>query len=361
MEGRIEALEDAVHLFESAVRVLNRQHLSDDDVLTLRELIIQLPRLDDALEKVAPHEAAARLVELFKLHLSFVSDAVMAFLQKSPSSLRTGLQEIVGRLERRARPPVPGEAVLIESGGEVGFGPLATAAAAAAGTAVFGGPFAPAAALVFPFTWWLGKLTMRSAAWVLLADRLFLRDRSGDRQHEVSTLKDLELDGDSCVVNGEWITKEHGPALFQWLTLLRAPLLANLSSRPRIGLRLTATREEPTVKGHVLVLGEGVLFLPNDLHQALANALMSAPLERTPPGAEVLRLLAHLPEGRLAAVGSQLSSRGGLWWPRAEFRVNGGKLEVVRFVANDGTTLRLELPVSSEGAALHEQLFTLLG
>lgn len=347
LEGRVETLEDGVHLLESVTAALNREALTDDDLITLREAVLQLPRLNEALEAALKHDALGPLTRKFAERTRWVQDALSLTLKAQPPSLRAGLSDVLARAKLAARPPRDGETQLMADeppgrGMAVLFGAVATL--------IFAGLVRDAAALwLAPVLMFVAsKLMRRSPSWTLLPDRLHFADL-GDEARDVapSTIDGLSVTRGFVMVRRGDSTKlvpsREPRRLLSWLELLRTPWLSNLESKP-VPFALSPARDRTTnTEGVALVGREGVLFIAKSREALFLKSFTRVPLPDAPPFESVHALITHVPEGRWNGLGQHLAnSCDAVWLPRSELKLDDSSGE--RLVLNE----RLELTGSRE-------------
>lgn len=70
LEGAVEVIEDAVALTDAAISSLKRTAHDEDDVLTVRELAQQLPRIVRAIDRAKPFEVTQPLCAVLRQRLT---------------------------------------------------------------------------------------------------------------------------------------------------------------------------------------------------------------------------------------------------------------------------------------------------
>ncbi len=369
MEGKVELIEDGLHLLDSCVRALNREEFDDDDLATLREAILQMPKLSSAFEALEPQESAGPLTRLFAIRLGWLGDALTAKLGAPPQTLRAGLSAALHRAETEVRAPQPNELVLMESahmsGGVLAiFGlviPLILGVLMQA--------WLPAAVLAAAFVA-IYRIS-RASQWQLTHERVFL---PGEPPRHVLHSKITSIDARSSKVEvragGETFelgTRE-AKRLASWLELLRSNWLENLERKPRRHAICDAREQESDTKGHALITLDGALFIPEGRFDAVARALSTRATGDTPPLDEVLQVLTHVPEGRWNGLGEHLAAAcDGAWLPRESVRTDSTSGEFIVLSRKDPEASTLEparvqlaFPLDSKGRALREQVDALL-
>jgi hypothetical protein len=117
--------------------------------------------------------------------------------------------------------------------------------------------------------------------------------------------------------------------LVTWLRLLGSSWLSALESPPRAFELVDAVDDVSQTKGRALLSKEGVLFVPSERRGLLVNALATAKLLTEPSLDDLLRLIAHLPEGRWAALGEHLAkSADAIWLPSDDAEVEENVVRV---------------------------------
>lgn len=309
LEGGVELLEDATALLDCVVALLESPELRADDLVTLREVISQLPRIEEALANAQRHEAAGSLVQVVVARQQQVAAAVKRVLRGEPPSLLEGLRSVQQQLRRQRVPIAAGETRFLEKPPQ-SLGPLLVLAAVGAigGASIPDRPspgWAVAAGLI---TFLLSyAVVRRSPDWVLLPERLVVRGASFWLS-ELEVFHPSTLWGASFTrlkVGAEQVELADTEALNPLVSLMRSEWFRGLRPRPtgkvvevEGGLRLEATegaltvRQEQTTRA-LQALGGGAVTL----HQLFA-------------------LLAHLPEGRVTRVAEQLEREAGAGWVR---------------------------------------------
>lgn len=94
--------------------------------------------------------------------------------------------------------------------------------------------------------------------------------------------------------------------------------------------------------GRALVSAEGVLFVAPPRRALLVQALTTESLPSVPSLDQVLELIAHLPEGRWAALGEHLEQRADArWFPRKDLAIEGADLRLGLTVRHEDRAVRL--------------------
>lgn len=369
MEGKVELLEDGLHLLDSCVKALNREEFDDDDLATLREAILQMPKLSSAFEALEPHESAGPLTRLFAIRLGWLGDALTAKLGAPPQTLRAGLSAALHRAESDVRAPQPNELVLMESthmsGGVLAFFGLLIPLVV--GTLMQS--WLPAAVLAAAFVS-IYRIS-RTSQWQLTHERVFL---PGEPPRHVLHSRITSVDAQSSKVEvragGEAyeLGTRDAKRLASWIELLRSNWLENLERKPRRHAICEAREQESDTKGHALLTLDGVLFIPEGRFDAVIKALSSRATSDAPPRDEVFKVLAHVPEGRWNGLGEHLAAAcDGAWLPRESVRTDSTSGEFIGLSRKDPdeskfklARVQLAFPLDSKGLGLREQVDALL-
>lgn len=329
LEGQSELLEDALPLLDWLQYLLARAENSRDDVATLHECVNQLPRIDEAIDRANKHEHAVALTQAVRTRkqhaLMAANERLVTLGRREEPSLRSALTVLLDLLRRQGTPPKPGEEPLIASGG-----PPWTAAFFAGGVG----------AMIVWLAWHtvalsacLGAvvcillLRARRAAgpWVLFPDRIFFPASWPRLSTEIApgSIRRVEGQGHEVeleLANGSVFLPSREPKqLITWLRLLSSPWLAALKSPASAFVLVDAVDDSSQTKGRAIISKEGVLFVPGERLKLLAKALTPERLPAEPTLDDVLRLIAHLPEGRWDELGEHLEkSADAKWIPREE-------------------------------------------
>lgn len=369
MEGKVEALEDGLHLLDSCIRALNREEYDDDDLATLREAISQMPKLSAAFEALQSHESAGPLTRLFSVRLGWLGDALTAKLGAPPQTLRAGLSAALHRAETEVRAPQPNELVLMESTHMSG------------GVLAFFGLVIPLIVGVL-MNWWLPAAVLaaafvsiyrisRQSQWQLTHERVFLPGEPPSQiaHSKITSVEALRAQVDVRAGGETYSLVTRAPRrLASWLELLRSNWLENLERKPRRHAICEAREEESDSKGHALLTLDGVLFIPEGRFDAVVKALSSRATSDAPSRDEVLKVLAHLPEGRWNGLGEHLASAcDGAWLPRESVRTDTASGEFIGLSRKEPDAskfklarVRLAFPLDSRGRELREEVDALL-
>lgn len=347
LEGRVETLEDGIHLLDSVTATLNREDFSDDDLATLHEAVLQLPRLNEALEAALKHDELGPLTRKFAERTRWVQDALSLKLKATPPSLRAGLSDVLAKAKLAARPPRDGETQLMTDtpparGMAVLFG--------AVFALIFAGLVRDAAALwIAPIAMFIASKVMRKTPeWTLLPDRLHFADRGDDaRDLAPSTIDGLSVTRGFVMIrrgeNTKLVPSREPRRLLAWLELLRSNWLSNLESTP-VPFALSPARDRTTnTEGVALIGREGVLFIAKARESLFMKSFTRAPLSDAPPFESVHALITHVPEGRWNGLGQHLAhSCDAVWLHKSELKLDDSSAE--RLVVNE----RIELTGSRD-------------
>lgn len=347
LEGRVETLEDGIYLLESVTAALNREAFSDDDLTTLHEATLQLPRLNEALEAALKHDELGPLTRKFAERTRWVQDALSLKLKAQPPSLRAGLSDVLAKAKLAARPPRDGETQLMTDtpparGMAILFGAIAAL--------IFAGLVQDAAALwiapVFMFI--ASKLMRKSPGWTLLPDRLHFADLGDDaRDIPPNTIDGVSVTRGFVMLrrgeNTKLVPTREPRRLVAWLELLRSTWLSNLESKP-VPFALAPARDRSTNSEGVALIGrEGVLFIAKSREALFMKSFTRAPLTDAPPFESVHSLITHVPEGRWNGLGQHLANTcDAVWIHKGETKLDDSSAE--RLLINE----RLELSGSRE-------------
>ncbi|MDP1829780.1 MAG: hypothetical protein Q8L48_41320 [Archangium sp.] len=327
LEGSVELLEDALPLLDSLMYLLARVETSRDDVATLQECVTQLPRIDEAVDKLNRHEQAHTLTVAVasrkKAALLAANERLLALGHDEVESLRGAVAAVLDLVRRQGTAPRPGEHELAHAKSAPVLLSLALGVVAAwAAFAVLGSAWAGLLGVL------AGLAALRALSpkpWVLLPDRLYLPARGAGLAREVlpSSIRGIARDGDQVSVQLADETLElhcESPEkLVSLLHLLKGPWLAQLESPPQKATVLEAMTEETKERGRALVSAEGLLFIPAARVDLAVKALCAEKLTAPPSIEELLVLIGHLPEGRWAALGDHLvKTADARWFPRGE-------------------------------------------
>ncbi len=319
LEGQIELLEDALPLFDSVLLALGRKAWTEDDRVTVRECVLQLPRIEEAVERATQHAQATRLTRALgekRREIEIVAKARLGEVgAMAPPSLRGMLSAILELNRRQAVAPESGEQRLMRGPGPSAFSVLGLCAVALAPWAVSQAAWwlvLPVPALVWGLRW---------PRWALLADRLHLPAGRGQAARDVmpSELVGVELMGRSglrLVVAGETIEVPcaEPERLESYLRLLGGTWLRGLEAREQPHVVLEAEAVESRERGLALLTGAGVMFVPKDRGELAVRALVDGKLRVVPELREVLALVARLPEQRLRDLAVRLGERADAVW-----------------------------------------------
>ncbi|MFO0596852.1 MAG: hypothetical protein U0228_16175 [Myxococcaceae bacterium] len=321
LEGQVEAIEDGIHLLDSVTAALNREELDADDLQTLREAHLQLPRLKEAVEELERHEASAALARRFRTHLRHVEDALSLTLKQPPPSVHGGLAMVLHRQANEVRAPGPSETVLMtDPDPPVGFRVAAAI-------------FTPIVAYLLSQSLWLTAAVAVAAwifarrsvppGWSLQPHRLFLPDPP--TQVPLSRITAVSSEKDAVVVHhggGPTRLRCDDPDRFvALLELLRSRWLDKLEPRPRPHAICPTTDERTQADGTSIVTSEGLLFVPKGQAHLVAPALTPRPGAKAPTGDALYALLTHVPEGGWSTLGPHLAQAcDGKWVPRGGTR-----------------------------------------
>jgi hypothetical protein len=339
LEGQVEVLEDSIALFDSVVSALNREELTRDDLDTLREAAIQVPRIEHAIAHVGSHAGAEALIALVRLRRQWAVDAVSLKSTTQLTSLADGLRHVLHRLEREGLSPTFEETVL-ESGAEASN--TVPAVASVLGTVALGlALHSPLALVAAPVGWVLArKFAPQRRRWVLLPDRLFFAAQPGHEARSVALqkLRVLELTRTGVEVEffgqKETLFSDDPAQLMTALRLVASSWLSGLESRPLPHLVLPGTESPGGERGMVLMSAEGLFFLRADRVELARAALATQPCA-TPTIERLMALIAHLPSGRWGGVAQQLAERADArWFAKGEVRFEPGANEHLGFSAS---------------------------
>lgn len=322
----MELLEDALPLLDSLMDLLARVEPSRDDVATLQECVTQLPRIDEAADKLNRHEQGHTLTVAIgsrkRAALQAANERLVSLGQDEVPSLRGAVSAVLELVRRQGTAPRPGEHELARSKGAPVLLSCALGVVAAwAAFAALGSGWAVLAGVV------AGLAVLRALSprqWVLLPDRLYFpAAKGGGLAREVlpSSIEALVRDGDKVSARLADETLElhcdSPEKLVSLLQLLKGPWLAQLKSPPEKAAVLEAITEETKVPGRALLSAEGLLFVPAELSEAAVKALCVETVTAPPSLAELLVLMGHLPEGRWAALGEHLVKMADArWFPK---------------------------------------------
>lgn len=322
LEGSIELLEDALPLLDSLRYLLARVETSKDDIATLHECVNQLPRIDEAIDHANKHEQAHGLTAAVGTRkeqaLMAANERLVTLGRAEQPSLRAAVISILELVKRQGLAPQEGEVRLMESEGPPWLLGLLLSAGVASIFFLFDWPLAGAifGALIFILTLYLRD----DGPWVLLPDRLFFparwpklsREFSPDEIQSVSVnarIVTLSLKQERLLLRSsapdELVTK---------VRLLGSTWLSRLQSPARPFVIVDAVDDTKQAKGRALLSKEGVLFVPSERSGLLVGALATRKLPKEPTIDEVLGLIAHLPEGRWAALGEHLEKSADATW-----------------------------------------------
>ena len=330
LEGTIELLEDALPLLDSLMYLLARVESSPDDVATLKECVNQLPRIDEAIDRANKYEQAVELTQAVgqrkKTAHYAANDRLRSLGHGEAPSLRAAAIAVLDLVSRQGTAPRPGEVPLLESAGPPWVGALFFGAMNAA---VVSWGYSPKFGAVYGALTCILMLYARAPTrWMLFADRLYFPTAWPKLGREIlpSAIQGLsiqeskvhvQLQGDTVKVQTDSPAK-----LVSLLRMLKTPWLQGLKSPPGWSLIVDAINQETKVGGRALVSNEGVLFVPAMRAEAAVKAVCSEELTGPMSLDEVLKLIAHLPGGRWAALAEHLAQKAEVvWLPRAELRV----------------------------------------
>ncbi len=355
MEGTIELLEDALPLLDSLMYVLARVDSSPDDITTMQECVVQLPRIDEAIEKIARHQQARALTLALDqrkqaAHVA-ANERLAALGHRHSPSLRAGIVTMLDLLRRRGIAPATAEIRLMTSPARPWLGPLLISCLPIAPALLSGWWQLAVPAVILNGLAWRIWGTKYRRPWVLLADRLYFPERWPKLSRELPprSIQQLTIENDvvwAHLSNEKLPLWSSSPKqLVSTLQLLRGVWLSGLISPARAFVLLDAVQTEGTISGRALISAEGVLFIPKDRLPLAIAALTTEVLPEAPSLDELLRLIAHLPGGRWAALGAHLeTSAAARWLPRKILMLEGFELR--------GGEWRLQLTLSQKAKEL---------
>jgi hypothetical protein len=362
LEGAIELLEDALPLLDSLTRVLTRAESSRDDLATLHECALQLPRIEEAIDRAHRHEQAIALTQLIGTRkqstLVTANERLVLLGQPAAPSLRGAVTQLMDLIKAQGIAPQPGERVLAESTSPPWLTGLVLGGVLAL---VISNWLGAALGAVFGAVVCIAMLFGRAPSpWVLLANRIYFPPRWPRlaRQLSPSAIEGLAVERIGVIARvGNEVVKLQATepeALVATLHLLRSPWLAGLESPARASVAVDAMDDASKGAGRALIAVEGVLFVPHERRALVVKALTEKKLPVEPAIDEVLGLVAHLPEGKWAAVGAHLQKSADAIW------ISRDDLELEDNVVCDGERrVRLMLsrdPRRVEAEALLERL-----
>ena len=326
MEGAIELVEDALPLLDSVMYLLARTDASPDDVATLQVCLTQLPRIEEALAKLDRHPDAAPLARALseRRHAAQIAanERLAALGHPAPPTLRAAISTLLDLLRRRGIAPLPSERVLMKSL-RPPWGMVAFMCCACATPTFFGGHLLWSLALgLFQGVLWTW-VAVRRRKWLLLADRLYFPASWPGLSRELSpgSIRQLTFEGElvtARLANETLALWSSAPKeLVSTLHLLRGVWLSGLRSPAPPFVLVDATDERGNEAGRALISRQGLLFVATTRRALLVKALTREALPTEPSLDQVLELIAHLPEGRWAAVCEHLEqSADASWFPR---------------------------------------------
>lgn len=333
MEGAIELVEDALPLLDSLMYLLARADASRDDVATLQECLIQLPRIDKAIERLERHPRAAELVRALgeRKHAAqiAVNERLAALGQPAPASFPAAISTLLDLLRRQGIAPMLAERVLMKSHPAPWRLALLIFCGASAPLVILGNH--PLFGLLYgvllagSWVWW-----RRRKPWMLMADRLFFPSSWPKLPRELSpeSIRHLSFEGEMVtakLANETLKLLSSTPKeLVSVLHLLRGVWLSGLRSPARPFVLVDGIEQGGNEAGRALISAEGLLFVATSRRALLVKALTREALPTAPSLDQVLELIAHLPEGRWAAMGEHLEqSADACWFPRGGLSLEG--------------------------------------
>ena len=333
LEGSIELLEDALPLLDSLMDLLARAEAELDDLATLQECVLQLPRIDEAIDKASRHEAAGSLTQAVGQRKKAALLAANARLETlghaEVPSLRGAVSAVLDLVKRQGTAPRPGERPwAIAKGAPALLSLVLGIFVSWAGYALFDSAWA---VILGVLAFGAALYTLTPSPWVLLADRLYFPAQPPKLPREVSTqsIQGVTVDGDKVVLllPGPETLELHSSApgpLASLLLLMKGPWLSGLQSPANWSTTLDAVGENGE-SGRALLSSEGVLFVPKSGEALVLAALTPEKLAAPPSLEDVLQLIAHLPMGRWEALGDHLmKSTDAIWLPLRELKVEDG-------------------------------------
>lgn len=318
LEGRVEALEDALSLLDAVSRALGRGVQEDDDARTVREAISQLPRLDEhasRLASVPETEALVRRYSALKKSLE---------RQVAGPSLRAGLTRVLERRAPEVHEPQEGDTVLLDAPTMPSW--LRGLTSLAVATLVVLLTRQPLFFGLLPVSWIALNIIFPRERWFAIQPhRLFMSRRINRPLREVKWSEPLQIERVDTFfrVRSKWTELPLSPALPEsfasWLALLTGPWLNALSPVKQNVIVLKGANDANGETGAVFVTGEGVLFVPDVAKALVARSLVNEPIS-VPPWNTLVEALQHARNWN--DLGPHLAMKcDGAWLRRGTFTV----------------------------------------